>query len=333
MHTTVGMADRASAMRTRDLAPAPGLSVVVPCFDEEEVVGTLIERLSAACRSVVGDSFEILLVNDGSKDGTWRVIRDICAREKQVFGISLSRNFGHQIAISAGLQMARGDRVLIIDADLQDPPEVLPDMMRLMDEGADVVYGQRIARDSETWMKRSTASLFYRLLRRMVDVEIPPDTGDFRLMKKPVVEALLAMDEQHRFIRGMVAWLGFRQVAYPYIRKPRAAGQSHYSLHMMIRLAIDAITGFSIAPLRWGIYLGLLFAMGGVASVGYALYSWLLRDVVPGWSSTVILMSMFSSVQLIILGIIGEYIGRMFVEVKRRPHFIIAEIATPESER
>lgn len=302
------------------------LSAVVPCYNEEEGLALFYGRLSAACAVCAGDAYEIVLIDDGSTDRSWSVITLLAEDDPHLVGLSLSRNFGHQLALSAGLSFARGDRVFVIDADLQDPPELLGTMMRLMDEGADVVYGQRVEREGETWFKRWSAALFYRVLARMTDVNVPLDTGDFRLMSRRVVEALKAMPEQHRFVRGLVAWIGFKQVPLPYTRQPRAAGTTKYPIRKMLRFAIDAVTGFSVLPLRVSSLLGVCFGLFGLTSLAYALVSWLLFHAVPGWASTVVLTSILGGSQLLALGIMGEYVGRIFVEVKGRPHFVVREV-------
>jgi dolichol-phosphate mannosyltransferase len=215
-----------------------------------------------------------------------------------------------------------------MDADLQDPPELLPDMMRLMDEGADVVFGQRIERDGESWFKRLTAAAFYRILSWMTDVPIPKDTGDFRLMRREVINILLDMPEQHRFIRGMVAWIGFNQVSFPYKRDRRFSGTTKYPLRKMIRFAIDAITGFSMVPLRLSAYMALLFLVVAVVLGVYVIYSWFFLNAIQGWASVLLVLLIFSGVQLLSLGIIGEYLGRTYMQTKQRPLFVIREVAT-----
>jgi glycosyltransferase involved in cell wall biosynthesis len=262
------------------------LSVVIPCYNEEAVIHELYRRVTQACRCLVGDRYELVLVNDGSFDETWAILQNLAHNDDRIVAVDLSRNHGHQLALSAGLSLARGERILVIDADLQDPPELLPEMMRLMDGGADVVYGQRVERDGETWFKRVSARAFYRLLLRMTDVGIPPDTGDFRLMRRPVLDALLAMPEQQRFIRGMVAWIGFRQVPLEYRRDRRFAGETKYPLRKMLAFAIDAITGFSIAPLRISLYVACFFLWLALLISIYILISWLYLGAVRGWTSS-----------------------------------------------
>lgn len=305
---------------------SPQLSVVVPCFNEEAVIGQTHQRLTAACAAAAGDDYEIVYVDDGSRDATWSLLEDLAGADGHVVAVSLSRNFGHQLALSGGLSVARGERILMIDADLQDPPELLGEMMRRMDAGADVVYGLRTEREGETAFKKSSARLFYRTLNRLTDLPIPENVGDFRLINRRVLDALLAMPEQHRFVRGLIAWLGFRQEALPYVRHARAAGETKYPLRRMLKLAADAITGFSVRPLRVSIlFAGLSFGVA-LAILLYALGSWMLGNTARGWTSLIIIVALFSGVQLLCLGIIGEYLGRMFMELKRRPLFVFREI-------
>jgi dolichol-phosphate mannosyltransferase len=304
------------------------LSVVVPCYNEKGAIKELYRRVTKVCRNLVDGNYELILVNDGSSDETWPILQQLADRDDRVVAIDLSRNHGHQLALSAGLSLARGERILVIDADLQDPPELLPQMMQLMDEGADVVYGQRLAREGETWFKRVSARVFYRLLLRLTDVPIPLDTGDFRLMSRRVLDTLLAMPECQRFIRGMVAWIGFRQVPLHYYRDKRFAGETKYPLHKMLTFAVDAITGFSILPLRISLYLASLFiGFAGLLMI-YVLSSWLYLGAVPGWTSQFMGMLIFASVQLFSLAVIGEYLGRIYMQAKHRPLFIIREIVT-----
>ncbi len=312
----------------RDDRPRPRVSVVVPCFNEEEVLAETVRRLTGACTAAVGTDYEIVFVDDGSHDRTWPLLQAFAAGDAHLVAVSLSRNFGHQLALSAGLQLCRGERILMIDADLQDPPELLTPMLAAMDQGADVVYGQRTERQGETAFKTGSASLFYRLLNKLTDVDIPENVGDFRLVTRPVLEALLALPEQHRFVRGLVAWLGFRQVAFPYARAERFAGVTKYPLRKMLRLAVDAITGFSVVPLRISIWAALLCFGIALGTMGYGLVSWLFFDVVRGWASLMVLVALFAGVQLLCLGILGEYVGRMFMEAKRRPLYIVREIVT-----
>ena len=304
------------------------LSIVVPCFNEEACLGALHERLSAAARNSVGDDYEIVLVNDGSRDRSWPAMREIVARDAHVIGVNLSRNHGHQLALTAGLDLCRGGMILIIDADLQDPPELLPEMIRVMrDQDADVVYGVRKSRAGETAFKRATAHGFYRLLSRATEVDIPLDAGDFRLMSRRALDALLAMPEQARFIRGMVAWIGFRQVPFAYDRQERFAGETKYPLRKMIRFALDALTGFSSAPLKLASHAGLWLSFGSALLVLYIAYAWAAGRSIPGWTSLMLVGVVLGAIQMFVLALMGEYIGRLYNEAKRRPLYIVQEVA------
>ena len=270
----------ASAKRTAELKVAnlptplegghPALSIVAPCYNEQETLDAFCTRMLAAAREACGDDFELILINDGSRDGSWGLIEAQARACGNVVGVNLARNHGHQLAVTAGLSLARGERVMIIDADLQDPPELLAQMMRRMDEGCDVVYGRRRERARESRFKLASASLFYKLLGAIAEVDIPKDTGDFRLMSRRIVERLNAMPEQDRFLRGMIAWLGGKQVELLYDRDPRHAGATGYTLTKMLRLAVDGLTSFSTAPLRLA---GLLSLLGVCAAVALAIYA------------------------------------------------------------
>jgi len=285
----------------------------------------LLPRLLKACGGVEL-TFEIILVDDGSTDTTWQAIDHWAGQDQRIRGVTLARRYGQQIALSAGLSLARGARILIIDADLQDPPELLPEMLRLMDAGADVVYGQRRSREGEGWFKRLSAKYFYRLLQLAGDEALPVDAGDFRLFNRRVWELLQAMPERQRYLRGMIAWVGLKQVALPYDRQPRPAGVTHYSLRRMSNLAMDAITSFSVAPLRLSLWLSLLSGVLAMLLLAYVLTSWLRDDVVPGWSSLACITLFFFGLQFFCIGMIGEYVGRIYLESKRRPLFIIDRI-------
>ncbi len=306
----------------------PALSIVVPCFNEQECLEQLHARLSAVAAEVAPDDYEIVLVNDGSRDRTWPIMQALAARDPRLVAINLSRNHGHQLALTAGLDLCAGARILIIDADLQDPPELLPEMMARMDsQQADVVYAVRRARAGETAFKRGTAKLFYRLLSRLAEIRIPLDTGDFRLMSRRALDALLALPEQARFIRGMVAWIGFRQVPIVYDRAERLAGESKYPLGRMIRFALDAVTGFSTAPLRFASHVGLWLVAASVLLLAYIGYGFLAGSAIQGWTSLMLVVVVLGAVQMFVLGMIGEYLGRLYMEAKRRPLYIVAEIA------
>ena len=303
------------------------LSIVVPCFNEEACLAELHGRLSAVATSAVGDDYEVVLVNDGSKDGSWPMMAAMAARDPHLVAVNLSRNHGHQLALTAGLDLCRGETILIIDADLQDPPELLPRMMEVMrSEGADVVYGVRSSRSGETAFKRATAHGFYRLLSRATEVDIPLDAGDFRLMSRRALDALLAMPEQARFIRGMVAWIGFKQVPFAYDRQQRFAGDSKYPLRKMMRFALDALTGFSSAPLKLASLAGLWLSFGSVLLILYIAYVWLTGRSVQGWTSLMLVVVVLGAIQMFALALMGEYIGRLYNEAKRRPLYIVQEI-------
>jgi dolichol-phosphate mannosyltransferase len=303
------------------------LSIVVPCFNEEACLHTLHQRLSAAARATFGDDYELLLVNDGSRDRSWPIMRELAATDPNVVAVNLSRNHGHQLALTAGLDLCSGDLILIIDADLQDPPELLGDMVETMRrEKADVVYGVRKTRAGETPFKRATAHGFYRLLARATEVDIPLDAGDFRLMSRRALDVLLAMPEQARFIRGMVSWLGFRQVPILYDRDVRFAGETKYPLRKMMRFAFDALTGFSSAPLKLASHAGLALSVGSVLIVLYILYAWISGHSIQGWTSLMLVVVVLGAVQMFVLALMGEYIGRLYNEAKRRPLYIVQEI-------
>jgi dolichol-phosphate mannosyltransferase len=268
-----------------------------------------------------------VLVEDVSPDRTWDAICRLAEKDSRIVGLQLSRNHGHQLAVTAGLAHVRGERVLIIDSDLQDPPELLPEMMRLMDEGADNVYGQRLSRKGVPLWKKWCYKTYYRLLSALAGCEIPPDTGDFRLISRRVVDLVNEMPEHHRFLRGMISWLGFRQVAVQYHRDARFAGESGYTLAKLLKIAVDGITSFSIKPLRFASILGFIFA--GLCAVGI-IYSvvghYQGKTAVAGWTSLMAVILLVASLQFFVLGMIGEYIGRMFVEQKKRPLFIVGKI-------
>jgi polyisoprenyl-phosphate glycosyltransferase len=328
----------------------PTLSLVLPIYNEEEIIPELGRRLTAffadidrngvAPRpprdtsaaageraSAVGEAWEVIFVNDGSADRSMALLTELAAREARYKVLSFARNFGHQMAITAGIDRAEGDAVVVMDADLQDPPEVVSEMLVRWRDGFDVVYAVRSKRHGESWFKRSTAALFYRLLRAMLGgVSIPADAGDFRLMGRPVVLTLRALREQHRFVRGMVAWVGFRQTAVTYERPARFAGETKYPFRKMLRFAVDGITSFSTVPLRIAIWLGVVAGCVALAGGVWAIYVKLFgQGVVPGWTTIMILVSGGSSAQLLMTGILGEYVGRIYEEVKRRPLYVVRD--------
>ncbi len=304
------------------------LSIVVPCFNEEACLSELHARLSAAARIAVGEDYELVLVNDGSRDASWPMMQKMAGADPHLVAVNLSRNHGHQLALTAGLDLCRGQAILIIDADLQDPPELLPAMLGAMrSQGADVVYGVRKSRAGETAFKRATAHGFYRLLSRATEVDIPLDAGDFRLMSRRALDALLGMPEQARFIRGMVAWIGFRQVPFAYDRQERFAGETKYPFKKMMRFAFDALTGFSSAPLKLASHAGLLLSAGSVLLVLYIAYAWIAGQSIQGWTSLMLVVVLLGAVQMFVLALMGEYIGRLYNEAKRRPLYIVQEVA------
>jgi len=306
------------------------LSVVLPVLNEEANVPELHRRLVATLPGLVS-SFEVIFVDDGSSDRTWPLVCELAAGDARFKGVRFSRNFGHQMAFAAGLDHAAGEAVVIMDADLQDPPELLPEMIRRWREGYDVVYAVRSGRKGETVLKRATAAAFYRTLRRITRVDIPVDTGDFRLMSRTAVEAFRRMPERHRFTRGMVAWMGFRQIGVPFQRPPRRAGETKYGLRRILRLAGDGLVSFSHVPLLLATWCGALVivatlaAFAVAAGLGLAGIWW--RNWVPLFAGLFLLGGM----QLLAVGMLGSYVGRIFEEVKRRPLYIVAETVGVET--
>jgi len=302
------------------------LSVIVPCKNEEAVLRETHSRLAGTLQQLPAP-FEIIYVDDGSTDSTFDLLREIQGADNRVRIVQLSRNFGHQIATSAGLEHASGDAVVLIDADLQDPPEVIPLMLEQWRNGFDVAYGLRTEREGETRFKLWSARAFYRIVNRLSAVPIAVDTGDFRLMDRKVVHALLRMPEQDRFLRGMINWLGFRQVGVPYRRAARQAGASKYPLLKMLRFATDGIVSFSVLPLRMATWLGFSASAVAMAFIVYALFVHLFTDKwVTGWTSLFTAVLFVGGAQLICLGIIGEYVGRIYGETKRRPLYLVQEL-------
>jgi len=318
-------------LRTR--TPPCRLSVVVPCYNEQDGLAELHRRVTEVCRACVGDHYEFVLVNDGSRDGTWARISALTSKDPRVIGVSLSRNYGHQLALSAGLGACVGERILIIDADLQDPPELILEFARHWRAGYDVVYAVRETREGETRFKRATASAFYRAFNRLSEIETPLDVGDFRLVDRRAVDVFQRMRESSRFVRGMFSWIGLEQTGVVYHRERRLAGDTKYPLRKMIRFAVTGLISFSNAPLRAALNLGFV-----VSAVSFALGIWRLIVKltgfynVPGWTSIVVITSFLGGIQLIVLGVIGEYIGDIHAEVKQRPLYVIEGLenfATP----
>jgi glycosyltransferase involved in cell wall biosynthesis len=307
----------------------PTLSLVIPIYNEEEVIPELEQRLHRVLAELekVVDSWEVLFVEDGSRDRSFELLAAMAEREPRFKVLAFARNFGHQLAITAGLDRAEGDAVVVMDADLQDPPEVIAKMIEKWRAGFDVVYGVRLKRGGETVFKRATAAVFYRVFRSMLGgIDMPLDAGDFRLMSRPAVLALRALREQHRFIRGMVAWIGFKQTAVPYDRSARFAGETKYPFSKMLRFAVDGITSFSIFPLRIATWLGILSGCVAISIGAWTLYEKFFgTGVITGWTTIMLLSAFGFSAQLLMTGILGEYLGRIYEEVKRRPLYISAK--------
>jgi len=306
------------------MGDGPELSVVVPAFNEEENVEAMFERLKAALERTV-DGFEVLFVDDGSYDGTWDRISALAEEDPRVRGVRFARNFGHQAAVTAGVDAARGRAVVIIDADLQDPPEVIPEMVAKWREGWEVVYAQREEREGESFFKKATAAGFYRLLHAITSVDIPVDTGDFRLMGPRAVEAFRSLPERNRFIRGLVAWAGFPQAPVRYRRHARHAGETKYPLRKMLRFALDGITSFSFLPLRLATWTGFLVSFLAFCYIVVVIILKILGINWAGYTSIIRSLLFLGGVQLIMIGILGEYVGRVFDEVKRRPLYLVRE--------
>ncbi|MGA7828422.1 MAG: glycosyltransferase family 2 protein [Geobacteraceae bacterium] len=299
------------------------LSIVVPAFNEQEVLPTFHERLAKVLDSLPLES-EVLYVNDGSRDGTLEVMKILRAHDERVAILDLSRNFGKEIAMTAGLEHARGSAVVVIDADLQDPPELIPDLVKHWREGWDMVYAQRIERRGETVIKKLTAHWFYRLIQRVGRVRIPENVGDFRLLSRKALDSLLQLREQHRFMKGLFAWIGFPQIGVTYHRDPRFAGRSTWDYWRLWNFALDGITSFTTTPLKWATYLGLIIAcISFLYSAVIILQKIVYGNPVKGYPSLMVVILFLGGVQLIFLGIIGEYLGRMFDETKRRPLYFL----------
>ena len=300
------------------------ISWIVPCFNEEEVIDETFERISRVCDSIERYKWEIIFIDDGSKDFTFKKIQSLLQKRDGLTYIGLSRNYGHQIAVQAGLNNAIGDSAIIIDADLQDPPELANELLQKWENGFDVVYGQRIDRESESFFKKSTAKLFYRLINILSDINIPLDVGDFRLIDRKVIKAIHEMPEKERFLRGMISWVGFNQTYIKYIRQKRYAGKSKYPLQKMITFAVNGITSFSRKPLKISIYLGLISSLISILGILYVLYiRFMTSNWVTGWAGLALAILFSSGIQLLSIGILGEYIGKIYIESKNRPLYFI----------
>lgn len=302
------------------------LSVVIPAFNEQEVIEASYQRMKKVMDGLKRP-YELIFVNDGSKDNTRAILNNICEGDKNVRVIHFSRNFGHQAAITAGMEFSRGDAVVVIDADLQDPPELIEQFVQKWEEGYDVVYGKRMERKGETFFKKFTAKIFYRFLDRMTNVEIPVDTGDFRLIDRKVCDAMSSIKEKNRYIRGLISWVGFNQCGVEYVREERYAGVTKYPLKKMIKFASDAITSFSYKPLKLATFSGFF-----ISAISFLYLLWVIIEkvfletaILPGWASILAVSLFFNGFILIILGVMGEYIGRIYDEIKDRPLYIVGE--------
>lgn len=304
--------------------PTPFLSIVIPVYNEEESLDELHRRLAGVGAKIEG-GWEVIFVNDGSADASIDVLRRLVAADAHVRVVNLSRNFGHQMALTAGLDHAAGDVIVMMDADLQDPPELIPKMIAKWREGFDVVYAVRRKRRGETAFKKATAAAFYRLLRTMTRIEIPVDTGDFRLISRRALDSLKQVRERSRYLRGLFAWIGYRQAPVYYVRAPRFAGETKFPMRRMVRFAIDAITSFSAVPLQFATWLGFFAASVGFLYGLRVLYEAITGGTVAGWASLMVVTLFFGGVQLLTLGILGEYVGRIFDEVKQRPLYLASE--------
>ena len=310
------------------------LSLVIPVFNEDAVLPLTIERLRSVLSSMHCD-YEILFINDGSRDRTLEILSREATADPRIKVVSFSRNFGHQAAVTAGLDFAIGDAVVVMDADLQDPPELLPKMVELYRQGYDVVSPQRVSREGDTWFKRQTADLFYSLMRKLADADMPKQVGDFRLLSREAVRAVRQFREQHRFMRGMVAWLGLKEALLPFQRQPRAAGETKYPLWKMLRFSWTAITSFSAVPLRLTMTLGFLTVAFAFGYLCYAVFiAFASGHVTWGWTSMVFLQCFFSGLTLICIGLMGDYIARIYEEAKSRPLYVANQtlnLAQPEN--
>jgi glycosyltransferase involved in cell wall biosynthesis len=318
------------ALSPRPAQARPSISVVAPAYNEQEVLAEFHRRVTAVLAGL-GCDYEIVLVNDGSRDNTLALMHTLRAQDPHVSVVDLSRNFGKEIALSAGLDHTKGEIVVVLDSDLQDPPELIPQMLEIWREGYDVVYGTRTVRDGETWFKKLTARYFYRLIQQVSRVAIPKDTGDFRLMSRRAVAALTTLREEHRFMKGLFAWIGYPAKALPYRRDPRAAGETKWNYWKLWNLAIEGITSFTVAPLKVSTYLGLIVAVLSLAYAVFVIWKALVySDPVRGYPSLMTVILFLGGVQLISVGLLGEYVGRIFNEVKRRPLYLVNRLLDSE---
>ncbi len=312
----------------------PSLSIIVPMYNEREVLETFFARLLQVLDGI-GESFEVLCVDDGSTDGSGDMVRQMHEDDARIRLIEFSRNFGKEAALTAGLDYATGQAVIPVDADLQDPPELIADFVAKWREGFEVVYGQRVSRKEDTFLKRVTAGWFYSVMHRLAGIDMPANAGDFRLLDRRVVDALIRLREHNRFMKGLFSWVGFRQCAIPYERPARAAGQTKFNYWKLWNFALDGVTGFSTLPLKMAGYFGFLTSVGSIAYGGFLLVRTLVYGIeVPGYASTMVAVLLLGGLQLMVLGIIGEYLGRTYTEAKQRPLYVIREaVGLDEPER
>ncbi|WP_353645476.1 glycosyltransferase family 2 protein [Mesorhizobium sp. WSM2239] len=304
----------------------PRYSLVIPICNEEEVLPRLIGRIKLLLHRLDGDA-EVIFIDDGSRDGSVNCLREVIAAESGFRLIELSRNFGHQIAITAGMDAAKGDAVIVMDADLQDPPEVVLDLVAKWKEGFEIVCARRVSRQGETWFKRFTARVFYRLLRRMTTVDIPRDVGDFRLVGRKALETFKHMPEHDRFVRGMFGWMGFNQAVVPFERPARTMGETKYPFWKMVHLAVHGIVSFSEKPLHMALWGGLIISAFAALLGGYAMFAWIFETgVVAGWTSVVVVVSLLCGINLFMTGVVGLYVGSIHAEVKRRPLYVVERV-------
>jgi len=303
------------------------ISVIIPCYLEEEVIKISYERISKVMNNLDNYKYELVFINDGSTDNTYNILLDIAKEDNNVKIINFSRNFGHQAAVMAGLKNCSGHSAIIIDADMQDPPEVIPDMLKLWEDGNEIVYGQRKSREGETYFKTFTAKAFYRVLKKLSDIDIPVDTGDFRLIDRKVIDSLCNLREHNKYIRGLVVWVGFKQYAYEYDRHERIAGETKYPFKKMLKLALDGIISFSTKPLKIIGGIGMLALFMAFITAIYAILSYVFgwNNLVPGWTSLMLTITVLSGIQFVSIWIMSEYIARIYDEVRNRPEYIIKE--------
>lgn len=304
------------------------ISIIIPCFNEEQVISHTYERVDKTMQSFKHGGYELIFIDDGSRDKTLEILRGISRKDSNVKILIFSRNFGHQPAVTAGINICTGDIAIIIDADLQDPPELFPEMVKIyLEQNANVVYGLRGERKGETFFKRVSAKYFYKTINFLSDTPLPVDTGDFRLIDKHVIEAFRSLPEKNKYIRGLISWIGFKQVPVVYVREERFAGETKYPFSKMIKFASTSLLYFSKKPLKLALTIGLISIIIGIGLAIWVITGLIYRtnSIVPGWASTIIALIFFGGIQLLTIGVLGEYLGNMFEEIKNRPEYIIHE--------